>query len=486
MFFGGDQVVQFRPKGPEDVEAARQASDYMNHVFMHQEEGFRVGYDWMKTALIEKNSVVKAYYEEIDYPEILEFEQITETALEVILSEDNTEIIGEIMPREDVLLTADPQTGEMVESPTFDVTVRRIITKKRIRVVAIPPEEFLISRGDIHLDDDTSFSCHRVKKTISDLITMGLDPDTCLALSGDESAEFEIERTERHTDDEVWPGGTGERADAVSREVWVNDTWTRVDVDGDGYLELRHILAAGDSSLDILINEYASHNPFSDIVPIPMPHKWFGLSVADTVKDLQLIRSTILRQVLDNMYVLNNGRWEVVEGAVEIDDLLSSLPGGVVRVTAPGMVRALDTPALPAELLRAVGVPGGRQGAAHGHHPLQPGHRRELAQQDGFRHRRDHGGRQPAHRAHREDLRRNRLQAALQDPAEADGREPGEGPGRQAPWRMGRSRSRQLGSRLGHGHSRWASARARPSSGYRHWASSRNSRRGSRRPAWLA
>jgi hypothetical protein len=43
------------------------------------------------------------------------------------------------------------------------------------------------------------------------------------------------------------------------------------------------------------------------------------------------------------MYLVNNGRYEVVEGAVEIDDLLTSRPGGVVRVTAPGMVNPLPT-----------------------------------------------------------------------------------------------------------------------------------------------
>jgi hypothetical protein len=99
----------------------------------------------------------------------------------------------------------------------------------------------------------------------------------------------------------------------------------------------------GEQSITLLDDHEINWQPFSSLTPIPMPHKFHGLSIADQVGDLQLIRSTLLRQMLDNMYLVNNGRYEVVEGAVEIDDLLTSRPGGVVRVTAPGMVNPLPT-----------------------------------------------------------------------------------------------------------------------------------------------
>jgi len=348
MFLGGDQVVRFKPSSADDVEKAKQASDYMNEVFLQQEDGFRVTYDWMKTALLEKNSTAKAYYEERTTPEFVELSGVTEVELATILDDQDTEMMEEtIEPTGNSIPIEDPETGQILQADTFDVQIRRTVTRKRLRVLAIPPEEFLIGRREVFLNDETGFACHRVRMRVSDLIALGIDEEVALAVPSDDYIEFDAGRSERWGDDDSYPSMTGDRADAVAREVWVNDCWMRVDYDGDGFTELRHVLSAGDSSQTILINEYASHSPFADITPIPNPHKWTGNCPADQVKDLQFIRSTLLRQMLDNVYLQNNGRYEVVEGEVEIDDLLSSLPGGIVRVQQPGMVRQLDTPQLP-------------------------------------------------------------------------------------------------------------------------------------------
>jgi len=86
--------------------------------------------------------------------------------------------------------------------------------------------------------------------------------------------------------------------------------------------------------------------PFSTICPLPIPHKFYGMSVADTVKDIQLIKSTIVRNLLDNMYLTNNARYAVLSGQVELDDLLTSRPGGIVRMRAPNAVQPLPTPSI--------------------------------------------------------------------------------------------------------------------------------------------
>ena len=115
----------------------------------------------------------------------------------------------------------------------------------------------------------------------------------------------------------------------------------RVDFDGDGIAELRKITKSGQYILD---NEEIEMIPFSAICPLPIPHKFYGMSIADTVKDIQLIKSTIMRNLLDNMYLTNNARYAVLAGQVELDDLLTSRPGGIVRMRAPGAVTALPTP----------------------------------------------------------------------------------------------------------------------------------------------
>jgi hypothetical protein len=94
----------------------------------------------------------------------------------------------------------------------------------------------------------------------------------------------------------------------------------------------------------VLENEPFDHVPFAILSPILMPHRMVGRSVAEMVKDLQIIKSTVMRQLLDNLYLTNNSRVGAVEGQVNLDDLLSSRPGGIVRMRAPGMVQPLAVP----------------------------------------------------------------------------------------------------------------------------------------------
>jgi hypothetical protein len=70
-----------------------------------------------------------------------------------------------------------------------------------------------------------------------------------------------------------------------------------------------------------------------------MPHRFYGRSVSELVEDIQLMKSTVMRQLLDNMYLTNNNRVAVMDGMVNMDDLLTSRPGGVVRTKqAPNQV----------------------------------------------------------------------------------------------------------------------------------------------------
>ena len=78
IFCGSDEVVRFEPVGPEDEEAAQQETDYVNHVFMQQNEGFRVLYDFFKDALLQKNGFVKAWWEESEQEERETYYDLTE------------------------------------------------------------------------------------------------------------------------------------------------------------------------------------------------------------------------------------------------------------------------------------------------------------------------------------------------------------------------------------------------------------------------
>ena len=150
-------------------------------------------------------------------------------------------------------------------------------------------------------------------------------------------ARYEFDQSEDMA--EGW-GGNEEEA---LREYWLHESYLRTDFDDDGIAELRKVCTVGDY---VFANEEIDSIPFVSITPLKIPHKFFGLSVADLVMDLQLIKSTLMRNLMDNAYNQNFGRYAVLEGQANLDDLLTQRPGGVVRVKSPNAVMPLATPPL--------------------------------------------------------------------------------------------------------------------------------------------
>ena len=115
---------------------------------------------------------------------------------------------------------------------SYDCTVKKEKTSKQVRVCSVPPEEFLISRRatDIH---DAEFVCHRVKKTASELIQEGYDPDLVnkLPTYGQSQAEYMEERLARFSfDDDSIPPSEGSGA---TKQIWVEECYIKLDYDDD-------------------------------------------------------------------------------------------------------------------------------------------------------------------------------------------------------------------------------------------------------------
>ena len=340
IFTTHNNVAEFEPQGPEDVEMAQQATDYVNYVFNKQNNGFKILYDVFKDALISKTGIVKHFWEEKEEISTENYENLTEMEYQSILANDDLEVIQHT---EIVVMKQQVDDYGNLVSPKIvehDVKVKKTKKDGQVRIVSVPPEEFLVSRRATSIED-ASFVCHRVKKSVSDLILEGYSKSIVddLPTYTHNNAEWNEERQARFSyDEDSVPADEGK---GPSRKVWLEECYIHIDYDGDGIAELRKITKSGDVILD---NEEIDSIPFSTICPLPIPHKFHGMSIADTVEDIQLIKSTIMRNLLDNMYLTNNARYAVLAGQVELDDLLSSKPGGIVRMRAPGAVTALPTP----------------------------------------------------------------------------------------------------------------------------------------------
>jgi hypothetical protein len=369
IFTAGDDVVRYEPTGPEDDEVARQATEYANWIFNRDNPGFLILYTIMKDALLQKNGIGKVWWEDAEEERREVYRQKTPEETQMLLADPDVELL-ELREYQAERIGIDA-TGAVVALPVsyHDVTVKRRSRNGRVRVTPVPPEEFLISRRARGIEE-AAFVGHRVRRTVSELLALGYDRKIVEALpdavedepTGEERARFDF-------DDTGDPGGS-HGLNRAMREVWITECYIRADWDGDGIAERRKITVGG-SGEEILDNEpWDGPLPFISLTPIIMPHRFFGLSVADLVMDLQLIKSTILRQILDNLYLSNNGR-HVISDQVNLDDMLTVRPGGIVRLKSGAMpgqghVLPLDTPLVAAQAFPMLeyldGVREGRTG----------------------------------------------------------------------------------------------------------------------------
>lgn len=342
IFTASERPVEFAPRRAENIPYAEQATDYIEYVFTVDNPGFSLIFSAIKDALLLKTGVlmwgtkVTSEVREEEYP------SISPEELTMMLADDPAAELVSSQPAPSTDL--DPMTGLPVE--LVSAKVRKIVQSKRQYVVSVPPEEFLVARNAQDLDQ-ADYVGRRCLKTLSELVEMGYDADEIKEHGSTSSTlEFNTEAETRNPGLRQFVGSGSASADpAMERYLYV-ESYIRLDMDGDGIAELRKICSVGETAPYILYNELAEDPmvPFAVFTPDPNPHMVVGNSIADQVRDLQLIKSNIMRSTLDSLAQSILPRTGVVEGQVNIDDVLNTEMGGIIRMRQPGMVQPLDQP----------------------------------------------------------------------------------------------------------------------------------------------
>ena len=350
VFFSSENVVEFTPKGPEDTKMAQQATDYCNHIFQNDNSGFLTAYAIFKDSLVRKCGIAKFWWEDEEKVRIEEYTGLDDQTLEMLMQEPGGEVkIITSYPDPQIdemqISTVDPMTGQPVMNPpamVHDVQIKRITKDGRIRIMAVPPEELLLDRRARSFDDATIIA-HRQMATMADLLAMGYDQD---------EIEENMSSTDLDSNDEYLARqplsttfGTNDAANPMMRRVLYIEAYSRVDFDGDGIAELRKVCCMG-GGYKVVRNLPASYIPFADFPCDPEPHTspLEAMSIFDITRDLQEIKSEILRNTLDSLAQSIHPRTAVVEGQCNIDDVLNNETGAIIRMRAPGMVQPLTTP----------------------------------------------------------------------------------------------------------------------------------------------
>jgi predicted GNAT family acetyltransferase len=337
IFTQSDEIVRFEPKGPGDEEKAKQATEYVNWVMNRDNDGVLLMHNWFKDALLQKNGIVKVYWDEKIDVSKEKYQNLTQDEVAMLLADPEVEVVNQ--KTTEIAPAGIDEMGMMIPSIfSYDVKLKKTKKTGKVIVENVPPEEFLISKKARTIAD-APFVAHRRLATRSELTAMGFDKDVIDNLPTYADLTYNQENVARFDQGEQ-PSDQAS-LDFSMQEIEVMEVYIRVDFDGDGIAELRKITYAGTEILD---NEEADFVPFCSVCPIPMPHKFFGHSLADRAVDIQLIKSTVTRQILDNLYMTNSPRMGVVEGQVNLDDLLTVTANGIVRMKNTQAIIPLTVP----------------------------------------------------------------------------------------------------------------------------------------------
>jgi hypothetical protein len=344
VFFGSEKVVEFVPRNANDMAMSEQATDYLNYIVRQDNDAIGIFYSVFKDALMNKGGFVKWWWDDSIEVHTHSFEGLDEGALGLILQEDGVEAVSvEGRPAPGI----PPEQAQMMEAQgqqvpqIYDVEIKRRRKRNQVKIETMPPEEFFVDAAATSLDDAQVVG-HRTMATVSDLVALGYDRDMLDDHLSDEFAFTDNdEYWARYADSDV-PGPVS--AYERKRVLYV-EAWCYIDYDGDGISELRRVCTVG-NNYEVVNNETADSIPFAMFACDPEPHVFFGSDIADLTKDIQRVKSAVLRGMLDSLSFALYPRTGVVEGMVNIDDVLNPEVGSIIRMRQPGMVQQLDVPFL--------------------------------------------------------------------------------------------------------------------------------------------
>ena len=341
IFFGPERIVEFAPQGPEDVQNADQATDYVDFIVKRDNPGFKILHSAFKDALVRKCGIVKYWWDESVEVKAESFSMLDEQTMMFLTQDPDIEISAVREYPMPGMAEQNLAQGIMTPPPMmYDVEIKRRIKHGKVKIEALPPEEFLIDRRAKSIEEAT-FVGHRTMKTVSDLVAMGYDYDEMVDVAGNgNDFDNNQEYTARNPFAVI---STANNGDPSSKNVLYIEGYLKVDFDGDGIAEMRRICTVGTGN-KVVRNEIVDERQFADFCPDPEPHTFFGMCPADVVMDIQRIKSNVQRGILDSLAQSIHPRTAIVEGQANMEDVLNTEVGAVIRMRAPGMVQPFTTP----------------------------------------------------------------------------------------------------------------------------------------------
>ena len=358
VFMSTSKPVEFIPMGPDDVAAAEQATNYMHSEF-NRLDGYKVLNDAFQDALVKKQGIVKTYFKDYKKSEVFTYTDLTQEEYDFIVNEDGVEVLeSEMVMSATEAATVDPMTGmevmQIVEVPYYSLKVSHTSTKGEQCLECVPPENFLISEDARSLHDAYCVA-QTADMRVADVVEMGVATfDEAVGLDAFEGggtgyAEEEIFARQGYYSED----SEDTSQDPSMKMVAITEAYMRVDVYNTGD-PLLHKFIMGGTSFKLLDYMLCEQIPYAKFEVEPIPHSFYGQSLAEILEVDQDSATSVLRGILDNVAMVNNPRLGIVEGSVNIDDVLNGEIGSIVRMRQAGSIQDLTVPFVAGQTLTAL------------------------------------------------------------------------------------------------------------------------------------
>lgn len=312
--FGGDNIAEFQPRGPEDERFASQATDYVNYLVTERNDGFMVFYTWLKDALLQKVGIVRPEWIKVD-PELTDYEGLTAEQITMMQ-----------MRGKSIVASSERTIGvNGMPLPVYDVTVETPNPGK-LSIRNVKPVDFIITK-DARTPDDAYVIGEMVTYTRSELKEMGYKRWADVS-----DYDFSTLTHDPYEDDVF-----DETVTVELEEVRLFKGFVRCDCNKDGIAEWREVLVGGGPD-DILMDDEVEGQDYAVITPIPIPHRVYGMAYADPAAEIQGLKSALTRQYVDSLFIANRPDTYVnmqSATATTLEDLLSNRIGKIIRGNGP-------------------------------------------------------------------------------------------------------------------------------------------------------
>jgi hypothetical protein len=331
IFFSPDPACEYVPENTkaETVKKAEQITQFiMDVVLMQDNSGFLVFHDWFKDALIKRLGIVKYWQDDSrehrSYTACyMSIEQLT------LLAQDTSIEVESVTPTED----APPGV--------YDVDYTQHKQWSRTRLVCVPPEEYLFTKGARTAANDPAvpgvadFVGHQTQMTRGQLEAIGVSKEDIEQYAfPDMSLEGSPENVVRN-DGEVPNQADATVLEENQRALYI-EGYPFIDLDDDKGLRLCKVTMLGPAFHIIDGPTPCARRPFAILTPDPTPHTIIGQGINDYTMDLQMLTSMVWRALLNSLTLSINPRIVYVDGEVSLADIQN------VELSAPIRARSLN------------------------------------------------------------------------------------------------------------------------------------------------